>query len=455
MLWFCRFRWIVIGTLAAFGILGLVPELLPRFGLRPGTMWAFVIAAMLTLENIGFLAHARFVTRSPTSREAKRNLWGQIIVDLVILTVVVHFVGSLETPVAFAYLFHIVLACIFFSRPESLLVTVMAGALYVSCVWAEAVGISPAAGIYSDTLLRERLAGAPGMTVLHVASALVIWLVVWYLASLLSVMVRERDHELAKTNRRLEEAQEQRMRHMLRTTHELKAPFAAIHANTQLLLKGYCGVLPDEAMPIVERIAQRCRRLADEIQEMLQLANLRTAMASSSDWVELDLREVLQWCIRQVAALAQERRVVIEDELESEKVVAVEDQMKMLFSNVVSNAVTYSYEGGRVRVECRSAPGGGPMVTIEDRGLGIPSEKLPRIFDEYYRTAEAVAHNRESTGLGLAIVRQVARRHGIRVQVESAPGVGTKFVLSFPPAEPGANAEKGRKEAEDGLHNDS
>ena len=85
----------------------------------------------------------------------------------------------------------------------------------------------------------------------------------------------------------------------------------------------------------------------------------------------------------------------------------------------------------------------------------IPSEKLPRIFVEYDRTAEAVAHNRESTGLGLAIVRQVARRHGIRVQVESAPGVGTKIVLSFPPGEPGANAEKARKEVEDGLRNDS
>jgi hypothetical protein len=79
---------------------------------------------------------------------------------------------------------------------------------------------------------------------IFVGPMLLIWAVIWYLVSRLAEVVRRRDRELAVTNRRLEASGEERARHMLQTTHQLKAPFAAIHAQTQLLLGGYCGALP-------------------------------------------------------------------------------------------------------------------------------------------------------------------------------------------------------------------
>ena len=78
------------------------------------------------------------------------------------------------------------------------------------------------------------------------------------------------------------------------------------------------------------------------------------------------------------------------------------------------------------------APGGGAVVAVEDSGIGIPAAKLPQIFDDYYRTAEAVRHNKASTGLGLAIVRQAAIVGKVGVRVESAPRQGTRFILDFP-----------------------
>ena len=262
-------------------------------------------------------------------------------------------------------------------------------------------------------------------------SALGIYFVVWFLASHLSGLVRGQEVELAEANRRLTIAQQEKTRHMLRTTHELKAPFAAIAANAQLLLRGHCGVLPDAATEVVRRIAMRCRRLAVEIQEMLQLANLQSADTPPQP-VQLDLAEMARWAIARVGAVAQERRVTVDEQLASASVVAVEDHLKMLLTNIVSNAVVYSAEGGIVRVRCEATPPEGPVVTVEDEGIGIPQEKLPRIFDEYYRTEEAIRHNKDSTGLGLAIVRHVAVNHGIRVRVESAPGRGTRFTLRFP-----------------------
>jgi signal transduction histidine kinase len=79
---------------------------------------------------------------------------------------------------------------------------------------------------------------------------------------------------------------------------------------------------------------------------------------------------------------------------------------------------------------------------VADDGIGIPADKLPHIFDEHYRTNEAVRHNKDSSGLGLAIVRDVARLHGIRVVVRSSPMVGTVFDLHFPPAEGAGEARE-------------
>ncbi len=423
----------MIFILLAFGLLGLVPDAVKSLGLRPAIGWPSITAAILVVANIGYLAHLRLLTRSPTSSGAKANLWSQIILDLLILTVVVHFAGSLETYVAFLYLFHIVLACIFLSRPESMVVTLISCVLYAACVLAESAALIPAAGVYIDTSVRESIEWSAGMPMLNVVSAQVIWLGVWYLTSNLSAMVREKNHELVATNRRLEYAQEEKTRHMLRTTHELKAPFAAIQANAQLLLKGYCGPLSDDARDVVLKIAARCRKLATEIQEMLQLANLQAASLEPLPWEDLDLAETLQWCVTQVRAIAEEHGVIVKTDLRPVRTVAVEDQMKMLFGNVLSNAALYSHRGGHVDVRCRSGQHGGWTVTIEDEGIGIPQHKISKIFDEYYRTDEAARHNKSSTGLGLAIVKHVALIHGISVRVESAPGVGTKFVLSHTP----------------------
>ncbi|MHC4509636.1 MAG: sensor histidine kinase [Planctomycetota bacterium] len=219
---------------------------------------------------------------------------------------------------------------------------------------------------------------------------------------------------------------------MLATTHQLKAPFAAIYSNAQLLQQGYCGELPDEAMQIVQRISSRCRRLTAEIQEMLQLANLSSTSQESLPHTKVVSTDLLLWCISQVDPVARERGVTFKTALRPVALVGAEDHFKMLFINLLSNAVYYSHRNGQVDVSCRRGPDAGAVVAIADAGIGIAAIKLPRIFEEHYRTKEAVHHNKESSGLGLAIVKNVAHMYNIRIRVESRPGIGTKLELRFP-----------------------
>ncbi|MDD4889393.1 MAG: HAMP domain-containing sensor histidine kinase [Phycisphaerae bacterium] len=428
ILWFCRLRWFVVAFLLAFGLLGWLPRVAERLGLQRPGLWPFAAAGVLLVGNVLFLASARVLARSESPRRARLNLWFQIVLDVLVLTAVVHFVGSLSTYALFAYLFHTVLACIFFSRRQSLAVTELTIGLYVLCVTAERSGLIQSTSILAGGPAN---AGMRAVLTLNFLLALGIWMVVWYLSSHLAAMVRHREADLAATNRRLEAAQVERSRHMLTTTHQLKAPFAAIDANVQLLLNGMCGPLSPEAKDVAERIAARCRRLAREIQEMLQLANLNSAAQRPPDTTRLDLAEVLGWCIRQVEPLAQQHGVAIDEELQPATVTAADDHLRMMLTNLLSNAIVYSRPGGRVSVRCGRGADGEATVAVVDEGIGIAPEKLPRIFEEHYRTKEAVQHNKESSGLGLAIVRDVAELYRIQLTVTSRLNAGTTFQLAF------------------------
>jgi signal transduction histidine kinase len=142
--------------------------------------------------------------------------------------------------------------------------------------------------------------------------------------------------------------------------------------------------------------------------------------------------ELLGSCISQVESIAMERSISFKTDIQPVAMLGAEDHYKMLFVNLLNNAIIYSHRNGQINVSCKPGPNLESVVVIEDNGIGIPADKLPRIFEEHYRTKEAVEHNKESSGLGLAIVKHVAEMYGIRIRVESHPGSGTKFELRFP-----------------------
>lgn len=280
---------------------------------------------------------------------------------------------------------------------------------------------------------------------MHVGSAVGIFLVVWYLASNLSASVRRKDHQLLIAHQRLLASDRERTQHMLHTTHELKAPFAAIQSYVQLLLKGYCGPLTDDARQVLTKIDARSQRLSNQIREMLQLANLRSASVGDHPRSRVDLSELLGRAISSTTALARAREIRFEVKLQPALTEGVADQLEMMLANILANAVQYSHPGQTVKVSCLPLSHRTAQVQIADQGIGIRAEVLPHIFEEYYRSKEAAEFNPMCTGLGLAIVQHIAQTHGVAIHVESQPNQGTTFTLTFSSAK--AQALPGGKAA--------
>ena len=430
--WFTRIRWIVVAGLTVFGAAGwmLAPEQLRLCGLRPPGLWPLSLAGALALLNLGSMRWVGYLSRRTPCQwlDVAANIWFQIVSDLVVLTVVVYRVGPTETVIGFAYLFHITLACIFFDRRNSFIVTVLSVLLFLATVGAEYLGLRPHPGI-----LASGLADLPGIlpTAIFAVPAVFVWVIMWYLVSSISEAVRQRDRELDAANKRIARADEEINLQMLRVTHDLKAPFSGIESNIQILRLLHWDETPESVRQIVDKIDARSVALRIRIGDILTLGSLRSARAGESVVEPLKLRELLEAVLQDVQSMASDKRVAIDLAAGEALVHSDHKQLKILFLNLVSNAILYSRDGGTVEIGLEEE-GLRAVVRVADHGIGISERAMSHVFEDFYRAQEAAAFNPNSTGLGLAIVRQIVRNLGLAIAVESEQDRGTVFKVFIP-----------------------
>ena len=166
LIWFPRMRFATASAFLLFGLAGLVGKgFFAKIGLTVPYRWSILTAAILGVMNLGFLWQAKAVIADRSIDRARAALWTQIVLDLLVLTAAVHFFGSVSSFAPFAYLFYIAPACVFFPRKDSLLVMLLACALFTGCVAAETMGVVPPSSIFMRPPMWKRYAnGANELT---------------------------------------------------------------------------------------------------------------------------------------------------------------------------------------------------------------------------------------------------------------------------------------------------
>jgi len=428
--WFIKVRWIVIGLFLAAGAAGrLFSPAFRGIGLALPHRGLWLLAGGLTAANLFFHFYSRgFTTASPLPR-IKKVVWLQILIDLAAVTFLVHLIGSTDTFIAFTYLFHITLSCIFFPQRESLLVWIIASAFYLAAVALELTGVWKGPGILAVSFFADQ--NSVTLKALFAGSAVFVWFIVWYFVSSLSEAVRRQDRVLSQANEQLLKADQEKTTQVMLTTHDLKAPFAGIESNIQVLKSLHWDKIPEQVRAIIEKIDRRAQVLRERIRDILVLGDLKAHGAGRAPAASLDFGQVVAAVLEELAEKAESRRISLIVEVPSLMIRGDRERLSILVSNLISNAVSYSYEGGAVTVKAAKT-GQQVMFSVSDRGIGIKEESLPHIFEEYYRTKSAAQHNANSTGLGLSIVREIARAGGMTIRVESEVERGTTFEVFIP-----------------------
>ena len=189
-----------------------------------------------------------------------------------------------------------------------------------------------------------------------------------------------------------------------------------------------------EAVPrFASQLEREAVRLSRIVADLLDLSRLESG--SSLDEL-VSLGDAVREEGQRLKETAEHARVTLEIVSEGEGPVrGSQRDLALLARNLIDNAIRYSHEGGEVVVQVDSA---GEEVTlrVSDKGIGIPSRDIDRIFERFYRVDRARSRETGGTGLGLAIVKHVVENHGGRLEVESELGRGTTFRASLPAAFP-------------------
>ena len=226
---------------------------------------------------------------------------------------------------------------------------------------------------------------------------------------------------------RREEALARQRRFAADASHELRTPLTSIG--------GYARMLEEWGLQDPETAREGVAAIGRESERMRELVQALLAVARGDEGAPLDPRPddlgaVTGEAVEAARAAAGEK-VAVEYAPPERPVVVPFDRgrVRQTVSILLDNAVKYTPEGGRVTVEARGN-NGWAEVAVSDTGVGISEDRLPLVFERFYRTDEARSSG--GAGLGLTIARQISKAHGGRIEAQSTPGEGSTFTLLLP-----------------------
>lgn len=215
-------------------------------------------------------------------------------------------------------------------------------------------------------------------------------------------------------------------------THELRAPIAAVEQQLTVILNRMAGEVTEKQEQMLRRAKERTKGLLDLIRDLLDLSKIEAGkMVQYKE--PLNLREVIQRVVDLMKAASENKKIDLQFSPPPHVplIHADRNSMEGIFTNLISNAIKYTPEGGKVWIDL-GEEGGFVKASVSDTGIGIKKEDLSRIFDKFYRVKSSETRQIVGTGLGLSIVKSIVDAHLGSISVESEEGGGTTFTILLP-----------------------
>ena len=253
--------------------------------------------------------------------------------------------------------------------------------------------------------------------------------------------IEARTEELARAKAELERLDAEKSQLMLKVAHELRAPVAAIQSYINLMLTGY--IAADEMNPTLARVQERLQEMLDLTSDLLELAQLKQAKEQvSAEASPQQMAEILASVCELLQEQAQEKRQSLHVEIRDHPILMADgNHLRQIWTNLISNAIKYTPEGGRIDVSLE-ADEQRAIGSVADSGIGIAEEDMANLFQEFFRTEQAKASGEIGTGLGLSIVKQIVESYGGEIEVTSKLGQGSRFTFVLPLKPPAAERKE-------------
>ena len=440
-------------TMRWFAVLGIVVATLVAslvFKIGFPTLPVYLICVFMTIYNMVLLWQVRSLKSGEIAEiRSKVKTYSNIhiVLDLVALTALVHFTGGIENPFIFFFVFHIIAASIALPYRTVYKLATAAIVMVAALVGLEWAGIISHVNLEGFVLPERYLQGSRIVAVL-LALAVMLYATT-YMASAISGELRKRQRQVVELREqllqektrelerssnaiaKLEEDKAKFLSFLSIAAHDLKAPLTAIQGFLWVMLGGFSGELTEKQRNMLERSTKRINELLNLISDLLDIPRIETG-SIVQEMKEVSLRQVIKECTDEQRNLAKEKGVKLTVILPEElcKIKGSGPRLKQVMTNLVHNAINYTSEGNvTVKVEEKK---NSIEVAVIDTGIGIPSNELLKVFEDFYRASNV---EEKGTGLGLSITKRIVEAHGGKIWVECPcpeTNCGSKFSFTLP-----------------------
>ncbi len=237
---------------------------------------------------------------------------------------------------------------------------------------------------------------------------------------------------LEKKLETLEELNRMKSEFISIVSHELRTPLAVIKEAVMLSLDEIVGPINEKQRGVLGKARQNIERLKNIIEELLDISRIEN-MRLKLHFSLICLNDLLRDSSEFFGKLALEKGITLEYDLPKTEVNIFIDteRINQVISNLISNAIKFTENGGRIKVELKVLEAK-VRVGVIDTGIGIASSDLPKLFDKFVQVSKVPGIEKKGLGLGLSIAKELIERHGGEVWVESKLGVGSKFYFTLP-----------------------
>jgi len=238
---------------------------------------------------------------------------------------------------------------------------------------------------------------------------------------------------------RLEDAIQSSKRFVADASHELRTPLTVLRGELESLLgagaaarAGAAADGGDVSRPeTLGSMLEEVLRLNGIVEGLLALSRLDAGEAKS-EWVRFDLAQLAATTADQMSLLAEDKSITVSCEAAPEVMVEGDRaRLKQVIVNLLDNAIKYTPNGGKVRLQITRQDGYAVLDVVDD-GVGIPTEALPHVFKRFFRVDDSRSREQGGAGLGLSIVKSICAAHGAQVEVSSVLGHGSRFRIRQP-----------------------
>lgn len=215
-------------------------------------------------------------------------------------------------------------------------------------------------------------------------------------------------------------------------SHELKTPLTSIKSYTETLLDGYVNdpETMSNFLEIIDSEADRMNRLVKDLLQLSRLDNNQEILSRK----ETNLVSLIKAAVKKVEITATNKKQHLNCLFDLDERIPVDmdkDRIEQVILNILSNAIKYTKEGGRIDIDVLKVDKNA-VVTVTDNGIGIPETEQSRVFERFFRVDKARSRALGGTGLGLAISKQIVEAHLGTIELESKDGKGTKVTITLP-----------------------